>query len=62
MIIIFLLWHTLEKTHEEYMESLPADLTLKEVDSYDYLMQIDIASADGNIYPVMVPKDYNADG
>lgn len=44
------------------MESLPADLTLKEVDSYDYLMQIDIASADGNIYPVMVPKDYNADG
>ena len=52
----------LEKAHEEYVDSLQADLTLKEVNSYKYLMQIDIASADGNIYPVMVPKDYLADG
>lgn len=52
----------LDKAYEEHMESLPADLTLKEVENYQYLMQIDIASADGNIYPVMVPKDYDADG
>ena len=52
----------LVKEHEEYMESIPADLTLKDVEGYEYLMQVDIASADGNIYPVMVPKEYDAEG
>lgn len=30
---------------------------LKEVEGYEYLKQMDLASADGNVYPVMVPKD-----
>ena len=30
---------------------------LKDVEGYEYLKQMDLASADGNVYPVMVPKD-----
>lgn len=32
-------------------------VVLKEVEGYEYLKQMDLASADGNVYPVMVPKD-----
>ena len=28
------------------------------VEDYEYIKQIDLASADGNVYPVMVPKDF----
>lgn len=31
---------------------------LEEVEGYEYLRQLDLASADGNVYPVMVPKDH----
>lgn len=33
-------------------------VALKEVEGYEYLRQLDLASADGNVYPVMVPKDF----
>lgn len=33
-------------------------IILKEVEGYEYLRQMDLASADGNVYPVMVPKDF----
>lgn len=52
----------LDRKYEEHMESIPADLNLKPVEEYEYLMQVDIASADGNVYPVMVPKDYEPEG
>ncbi len=52
----------LQKKSEEYKESLPADLTLKDVEGYEYLKKIDIASADGNVYEIMVPKNYEAEG
>lgn len=52
----------LDRALEEHKEKIPADLTLKEVEDYEYLMQIDIASADGNIYQVMVPKEYDPEG
>ncbi|MDE7251168.1 MAG: hypothetical protein K2N82_15085, partial [Lachnospiraceae bacterium] len=29
-----------------------------EVEDYEYLKQVDIVSMDGNVYPVMVPKDF----
>ncbi len=52
----------LEQKTKEYEDSIPADLTLKPVEEYEYLMQIDIGSADKNVYPVMVPKDYDPEG
>ena len=42
---------------EEYYANIPADMTLKDEEGYEYLMSRDIASADGNIYQIMVPKD-----
>ena len=33
-----------------------------EGESYEYLKQIDLVSMDGNVYPVMVPKDFERKG
>lgn len=52
----------LEQKTKEYLDSIPADLTMKPVEGYEYLMQIDIGSADKNVYPVMVPRDYDPEG
>lgn len=48
-----------KKELEEYHASIPADITLEEVEDYEYLRQRDIASADGNIYKIMVPRGYD---
>lgn len=50
----------LDQKHQEYIDSIPADTSLETVEGYEYLMSREIASADGNIYEIMVPKDYEA--
>jgi hypothetical protein len=47
----------LDAIYEEHVESIQADTTLKAVEGYEYLMQRDIASADGNIYQIMIPQE-----
>lgn len=51
----------IDKEVEEHYANIPADMELKESDGYEYLMSRDIASADGNVYQIMVPKDYVAE-
>lgn len=50
----------LKEETQERMDSIPADTSLKAVEGYEYLMSRDIVSADGNIYKIMVPKDYES--
>lgn len=52
-------------TKEEIPEEVTEEDTTKQekkdygkVEGYEYLRQMDLASADGNVYPVMVPKDF----
>ena len=53
---------TKEEIPEEVTEEDTAQQEEKEdsgkVEGYEYLKQIDLASADGNVYPVMVPRDF----
>lgn len=53
---------TKEEISEEVTEEDTAQQEEKEdsgeVEGYEYLKQIDLASADGNVYPIMVPKNF----